>query len=150
MVLKPRAWSGPGEALNIEEIRSFVTIVSAGSLGRAAPQLFVSRSALSRRIRDLENRLSVDLFDRTAKGMSLTAAGDRFLVHAERLVEAYDDLQRHATNLVAAPSRVRVGIGPAMNAWLRDRVMTTIRALRNNVDRTSTRVESRPDSTFAR
>ena len=113
--------------MNIEEIRSFVAIVTEGSLGRAAPKLFVSPSALSRRIRDLENGLAVDLFDRTAKGMTLTAAGDQFLVHARRLVAAYNDLQKHASNLATRPSRIRVGIGPAMNVWLRDRLMTIIR-----------------------
>lgn len=76
------------------------TVARAGSVRRAAEQLNFNPSALTRRIQDLEAELDAKLFERTARGMRLTAAGELFVAHArqqlaesERLKSGLEDLR---------------------------------------------------------
>lgn len=57
-------------------------IARAGSIRKAAEKLFITPSALDRRIQDLEAELGAPLFERHARGMRLTAAGELFVRHA--------------------------------------------------------------------
>src|ERR1700716_1981465 len=56
-------------------------IARAGSVRKAAESLFITPSALDRRLQDLEQELDAELFERHARGMRLTAAGELFLHH---------------------------------------------------------------------
>ena len=56
-------------------------VARAGSIRKAAEALFISPSALDRRVQDLEGELGAALFERHARGMRLTAAGELFLHH---------------------------------------------------------------------
>lgn len=67
---------------NLQQLHAFVTIVSSGSLGRAAEVLHVTQPALSRAIRRLEDELGAPLFERHSRGMHLTAVGEALLPHA--------------------------------------------------------------------
>lgn len=68
------------------QLRAFLAIVDAGSLGRAATAIHLSQPALSRLISDMEARLGEKLFDRHGKGMALTSLGDVLLPHARLLL----------------------------------------------------------------
>ncbi len=57
------------------QIKYFITVVSTGSVSKAAPLLFVSRPAISRALKDLESELGVPLFIRSASGLELTKIG---------------------------------------------------------------------------
>ncbi|ERJ19590.1 Transcriptional regulatory protein [Salinisphaera shabanensis E1L3A] len=59
-------------------------VVRAGSIRRAAEQLYITPSALDRRIHDLEKELGTPLFERHARGMRLLAAGEIFLGYVRR------------------------------------------------------------------
>lgn len=63
--------------MEIRRLSYFIRIAEDGSLTKAAGKLRVAQSALSRQMRLLEDELGVALFDRTARGMRLTAAGER-------------------------------------------------------------------------
>ncbi|MFG1195501.1 LysR family transcriptional regulator [Xanthobacter aminoxidans] len=67
-------------------------IVASGhrSLRRAAGALNVRESTLSRRLRDLEYRLGVELFERTANGTRLTSAGEEFIAMAKHILAEAD------------------------------------------------------------
>jgi DNA-binding transcriptional LysR family regulator len=69
-------------ALDPRQLRAFLTIVEAGSLGLAAEALHVTQPALSRTIRRLEMQLGVPLFERRTTGMELTSFGEALLPHA--------------------------------------------------------------------
>lgn len=92
--------------LDVRHLELVYMVEEAGSLTRAAERLHLSQSALSHRLRDLEERLGVPLFERVGKSMRLTAAGRR-LLQAARLVlaqlrEAEDDLRRIAAGQAGA------------------------------------------------
>lgn len=77
--------------MRITQIRNFVAAARAGSLRGAARQLDVAQPALSRSIQELEIDLGVQLFVREARGVYLTAAGERLLPRASAILR---DLQR--------------------------------------------------------
>ena len=73
--------------LDIRLLTAFLTIVQTGSLGRAAQALHVTQPALSRSIKQLEEKVGVPLFERHSKGMLLTQYGQALLPHARLLQE---------------------------------------------------------------
>lgn len=70
---------------NLQLLHAFATIVSCGSLGRAAEALHVTQPALSRTIQRLEKQVGAPLFERHSRGMQLTAIGEALLPHANLL-----------------------------------------------------------------
>ncbi len=74
--------------MDLAQVRAFVAAVDAGHFGRAAAGLSISQQALSKRIARLEADLGVRLLNRGVGGVTLTAAGRRFLDPARRLVAA--------------------------------------------------------------
>ena len=61
--------------MTLLQIKYFITVVSTGSVAKAAPLLFVSRPAISRALKELESELGVPLFIRSASGLELTKIG---------------------------------------------------------------------------
>jgi len=74
-----------------EELESFVTVVDAHSFSAAADKLGVARSVLSRRVRDLEKRLGVQLMRRTTRTLSLTDTGRHFYQRTVNLLAEMSD-----------------------------------------------------------
>ncbi|EPG38416.1 hypothetical protein F907_00997 [Acinetobacter colistiniresistens] len=68
----------------LNTISIFVTVVEAGSFSNAAEQLHLTRSAVSKSIARLEERLGVTLFKRTTRTLSLTTEGALFYEHSHR------------------------------------------------------------------
>ncbi|WP_312691457.1 LysR family transcriptional regulator [Kosakonia sp.] len=66
------------------ELRYFLAVATSGSLSTASEQLFVAGSAISRQIQKLESRLGVTLFERHARGMVLTDAGQILAHHVRK------------------------------------------------------------------
>lgn len=70
----------------LEEMQNFVRVVEAGSISKAAGQLGVAKSGVSRRLAELESRLGVRLLNRTTRRSSLTEAGRNFYEGAVKLL----------------------------------------------------------------
>ncbi|WP_312240664.1 LysR substrate-binding domain-containing protein [Pantoea sp.] len=66
------------------EMRYFLAVASAGSLSAASEQTFVAVSAISRQIQRLEAQVGAPLFERHARGMVLTEAGEIFAHHVRK------------------------------------------------------------------
>lgn len=71
--------------MKLHHMRHFDAVARHASLHGAARALGVAQSALSRSIRELEHDLGVELLLRSARGVELTAAGERFLIRARRV-----------------------------------------------------------------
>lgn len=69
-----------------EEMRTFVRVVEAGSISKAADQIGLAKSGVSRRLADLEERLGVRLINRTTRRSSLTEAGEAYYHGAVRVL----------------------------------------------------------------
>ncbi|REJ85864.1 MAG: LysR family transcriptional regulator [Acidobacteria bacterium] len=76
------------------ELETFLRIVDAGSITAAADQLEIAKSAVSRRLRDLETRLGVQLLQRTTRTQSLTDAGHDLYRRARQLLDDLDEAEQ--------------------------------------------------------
>lgn len=77
-------------SIDLRSLRNFVAIASSGSISRAAESQHIAQPALSLQLKQLEERLGTGLFERHARGVSLTAAGERFLAHATDILRRMD------------------------------------------------------------
>jgi LysR family transcriptional regulator, benzoate and cis,cis-muconate-responsive activator of ben and cat genes len=74
--------------MELRHLRYFSSVARFQNFSRAAEDLNIVQSALSRQIRDLENDLGVLLFERLPRGVKLSKAGEAFLVDAHRILDA--------------------------------------------------------------
>ncbi|WP_045858501.1 LysR family transcriptional regulator [Teredinibacter purpureus] len=73
----------------LEDMQVFVRVIEAGGVGKAADQLGLAKSAVSRRLKELEARLGVELLYRTTRRSSLTESGRHYY---ERSLSVIDDV----------------------------------------------------------
>jgi DNA-binding transcriptional LysR family regulator len=102
--------------VELRHLRYFVAVAEAENVLRAATQkLHVSQPAVSRQIRDLEEDLRVELFERTGKSVSLTPAGRLFLKEVREILERIDEAVRNV-RVCAQPgeAELHVGYTPAL------------------------------------
>ena len=85
-----------------EEMRNFVRVVEAGSISKAAEQLGIAKSGVSRRLAELESRLGVRLLNRTTRRSSLTEAGQSYYRGALKLLGDVAELDAATTESEAA------------------------------------------------
>lgn len=79
--------------LDLRQLRYFVAVAEAEHVGRAAEQLHISQSPLSRQIAQLEKNLGLTLFERSQQRIRLTSDGRVFLTEAHALLRHADRLE---------------------------------------------------------
>src|SRR6266480_4982318 len=102
--------------LNLDELRSFLTLAAELHFRKAAERLFVSQPALSKQIQKLEEKTGGALFERTRRKVVLREAGRVLIPLAERLLrdsQAALDRVRQATEGRAGTLRIGFGIASA-------------------------------------
>lgn len=77
--------------MELHQLRYVSCIARCGSLSKAAEELYVSRQAISKAVRSLEQELGGELFDRD-QSMKLTPLGEKILKHADRIMQDLNDL----------------------------------------------------------
>jgi len=93
-------------SIELRELRCLVAIVERGSFTDAGLELRMSQAAVSRNLAALERKLGIRLVRRTTRRLELTAAGERALRQARRVLTGVDDLQREARG---ENTHVRIG-----------------------------------------
>lgn len=101
--------------MDIDVARTFLEVVKTGSFVGAASNLNLTQTAVSARIRVLEDRLDRPVFVRNKAGAKLTPAGEQFLRFATTLVQVWDRA-RHAVALPPGRDTV-VTIGAELSLW---------------------------------
>ena len=76
-----------------DEMHTFVRVVEAGGISAAADRLGIAKSAVSRRLQELENRLDVQLLQRTTRRIHLTDAGSEFYQSSLRILEELEEAE---------------------------------------------------------
>jgi len=95
--------------IDVSLARAFVATAETGSMTAAAHLLNLTQGAISQQVKRLEELFGKQLFDRDHRTLSLTATGDRFLLHARRLISMNDEIW----GLMSAPEfegTVRLGV----------------------------------------
>src|SRR4051812_27893166 len=102
-----------GRRMKLQDLNVLVTVVQAGSMGKAARRLNISQPAISRSIAELERALGVRLFDRHRQGIKPTEYGRALL---DCGVAVFDELRQGMKNIefLADPTtgEVRIGCNP--------------------------------------
>jgi LysR family transcriptional regulator for metE and metH len=90
----------PAIRLEVRDLRLVATVAELGNLTRAGRRLFLTQSALSHQLADLERRLGGPLFERSGRRMLPTRLGERLREHAIIALKQIDDAERDVAALV--------------------------------------------------
>ena len=76
--------------LDLVSLSLFALVVRSGSISRGAELAHLALGAASKRITDLEAAVGTALFERHSRGITMTAAGEAFMHHAQRILKDVD------------------------------------------------------------
>lgn len=111
--------------MDIQNLRYIVQISEIGSINRAAQQLFVSQSTLSRAVQEMEASTGILIFKRTNKGVVTTHDGEKFIRRARKILDEVEELEDHFfVNKTAKREEMKFHLGvqwstPAVLAYLK-------------------------------
>jgi DNA-binding transcriptional LysR family regulator len=113
--------------MDIYQLKTFVVVAREGSITRASELLHLSQPAVSAQIKAVEDALALALFERTARGMSLTSEGQRLLVKAEQTLAVHQELMDEATRIKGhLTGKLRLGAGSNSNHEAIGRLLTLL------------------------
>ncbi len=97
--------------VNLELYRVFYTVAKCGSLTKAAEELFISQPAVSQSVKQLESQLGISLFNRTHRGMELSAQGGKLIFpEVERALGLLYEAENRISEMKASATGViRIG-----------------------------------------
>jgi DNA-binding transcriptional LysR family regulator len=101
--------------MDIEQLKTFLEVGRMRNFRKAAENLFISPSAVSARVRQLEDTLGLSLFRRDRQKVSLTPAGERFERHARFIVGAWE--RAHEEIALSEQLNKRLIIGGLASLW---------------------------------
>ncbi len=100
--------------MDTELLKTFLEVSRTRHFGRAAESLYLTQSAVSFRIRQLENQLGANLFTRHRNNIRLTSAGERLLPYAENLINTW---QLAKKEVVRSLQHTELSIGATASLW---------------------------------
>ncbi|EDS8880556.1 HTH-type transcriptional regulator HdfR [Salmonella enterica subsp. enterica serovar Amager] len=108
--------------VDTELLKTFLEVSRTRHFGRAAETLYLTQSAVSFRIRQLENQLGVNLFTRHRNNIRLTTAGEKLLPYAETLMNTWQAARKEVAH-TSRHNEFSIGASASLwecmlNAWL--------------------------------
>lgn len=108
--------------MDTELLKTFLEVSRTRHFGRAAEALYLAQSAVSFRIRQLENQLGVNLFTRHRNNIRLTTAGEKLLPYAETLMNTWQAARKEVAH-TSRHNEFSIGASASLwecmlNAWL--------------------------------
>jgi len=120
--------------VDLDSLRAFVAVARAGGFSAAARAASTTQPSLSRRVQNLEEQIGTRLVARSARGITLTRAGERFLVHAERALRAIEAGVTEVDELNEKPhGTVAIGAIPTVGAYVLPAVVSAFAAAHPDV-----------------
>jgi len=99
--------------MNLRHLRTFIAIVDAGGVARAAARLHMTQPTASRQVEALETEFGVPLFDRIGRRLRLTSEGEDLLLRGRRLLAEADAMGERGRALKAGDTGLlRIGATP--------------------------------------
>lgn len=89
--------------MTLTQLRYVAKVAECGSITEAARQLYISQPSLSSAVRELEAELGIVIFNRSARGISLTPDGSEFLSYARQILEQTELVEQRYAH--ARPSK---------------------------------------------
>jgi DNA-binding transcriptional LysR family regulator len=105
--------------LSLYKLEIFSVAVGAGSFSKAAERLFLTQSAVSQHIQDLEHHLGARLFRRGRRGVELTLAGEILKDYAANILRLVKEAENAITDVdLLTSGSVRIGATPGVDTYL--------------------------------
>jgi len=102
-----------------EDLSAFVVVAKLKSFSKAAAELRIAQSSLSKRVQRLEHRFGATLLTRHGRGVALTEAGAILVQRAQHLIEELDAVERDVCAQMSVPTgEVRIALPPATGRFL--------------------------------
>lgn len=101
--------------MDTDLLKTFVEVCNTRHFGKAAENLYLTQAAVSSRIRQLESRLGVPVFDRLRNNLKLTPAGERLLPHAQSVLTAWQRAFQEVA--ITEQQRQQLALGGSPNIW---------------------------------
>ena len=97
--------------ISIRQLTAFIKVADSGSFTRASDQMYLTQSAVSGLIKELETSLGIVLFDRTTRQLSLSVVGRHLLPQARRVLNEMQLFENEASSLMSlAQGQVRLAV----------------------------------------
>jgi DNA-binding transcriptional LysR family regulator len=120
--------------MNFTHLLAFYEVARAGSVSAGAARLHVSQPAVTREIRELEDRLGVILFDRLPRGVALTAAGAILYDYADRIFPLADSAENQLKELSGLNAgHLKIGASATLGVYLVPDIIAQFNALHPRV-----------------
>jgi DNA-binding transcriptional LysR family regulator len=115
--------------MDLRQIKAFIEVAKAHNFTRASEVLRIAQPAVSMSISKLEDELELTLFNRQGRQVALTAEGEVFLRHAQRILEDVSSAETEMAELKELSSgEVRIGIPPMMSSYYFPKVIRDFRS----------------------
>ncbi|MCF1439269.1 MAG: LysR family transcriptional regulator, partial [Shewanella sp.] len=101
--------------MDTDLLKTFLEVARTRHFGKAAENLYLTRSAVSFRVKQLEGALGVELFERQRNNIKPTSAGERMLIHAEAILTAWERAKQDIS--LSREQSMQLALGMAPNVW---------------------------------
>lgn len=114
--------------MDIRHLQYFLEVARHNSFTKAAQSLYITQPTISKMIRNLEEEIGVELFERVGKRVTLTDAGWVLYSQAEVMVKSFENMTVHLNDLMELKKgRIRIGLPPMVGASFFPRVIGRFR-----------------------
>ncbi|NLR98436.1 LysR family transcriptional regulator [Rhizobium sp. P38BS-XIX] len=121
--------------LTLKQLRYFEALAKHGHFGRAADVCAISQPALSMQIKELEEQLGTDLFERGARQVRLTNFGEAFATRVREILRSVDELADLARTSRNQPvGRLRIGVIPTVAPYLLPTIIGNLTSMYDGLD----------------
>src|SRR4051812_47697300 len=103
--------------VDLEDLRTFVTLATTRSFSQTARQLFVTQPGVTRRLQRLEHLLDATLVDRRRRPLALTSAGEITLPHSQQVLDGLAALRGATGGPDQIHRELRVGVAHALSEF---------------------------------
>lgn len=104
--------------MDIKQIKTFVAVATLNSFTRAAEQLGYVQSSITSQIQLLEKELGIYLFERLGKKISLTSAGEEFLIHSRQMINLWEKAKGSVAASETPKGKLIIGAHESICAFL--------------------------------
>lgn len=134
--------------MDTDLLKTFLEVTKTRHFGRAAEHLFLTQSAVSFRVRQLESQLGNSLFTRQRHNVQLTAAGERLLPYAEAILQTWGRAKQDVALTEEYNSQITIGASALI--WEFDGISDWINGIYDTVSGLALRLESIPRQDLAK
>ncbi|MUJ19112.1 HTH-type transcriptional regulator HdfR [Aliivibrio fischeri] len=134
--------------LDTDLLKTFLEVTKTRHFGRAAEHLFLTQSAVSFRVRQLESQLGNSLFTRQRHNVQLTAAGERLLPYAEAILQTWGRAKQDVALTEDYNSQITIGASALI--WEFDGISDWINGIYDTISGLALRLESIPRQELAK